>query len=185
VSDKLPWTVPVATADIPESGLRVAIAADEATRAAVARHAGVRAISRLEGRFEISRLTGGRIKLDGEVSAEVGQNCVVTLEPVDADVVERVDLVFAPVREDAPAEPAAADVDAGDDMPEPLAGSAIDVGAIAVEFLILGINPYPRKPDAAFEPRHSAESPEAHPFAALAALKSGGKDRGNGGESQN
>lgn len=182
--DDLPWRAPVALADIPETGLAVAIAADEATCAAVARHAGVREISRLEGRFELSRLAGGRIKVDGEVGAQVGQNCVVTLEPVVSDVVERVDLVFAPVRDDAEPDQQAA-IDAGEDAPEPLEGDAIDVGALTVEFLILGIDPYPRKPGVSFEPRQPAESPETHPFAALAALKSGGKDRRGGGESQN
>lgn len=182
--EDIPWRVPVALADIPETGLPVAIAADEATRAAVARHAGVREISRLEGRFELSRLAGGRIKVDGEIAAQVGQTCVVTLEPVVSDVVERVDLVFAPVRDDAGTDQPAA-IDAGEDLPEPLDGDAIDVGALAVEFLVLGINPYPRKPGVSFEPRQPAESPETHPFAALAALKSGGKNRQGGGESQN
>jgi hypothetical protein len=51
----------------------------------------------------------------------------------------------------------------------------VDLGAIATEFLILGIDPYPRKPGAVFEPPQSGDG-EASPFAALAALKK--NDRG-------
>ena len=55
--------------------------------------------------------------------------------------------------------------------PEPLIDGRVDLGAIATEFLMLGIDPYPRKPDAAFEPPAAADDDTAHPFAALAALR--------------
>jgi hypothetical protein len=42
-----------------------------------------------------------------------------------------------------------------------------------MEFLILGIDPYPRKPDAVFDAPVVGD-PKSHPFAALAALKKGG-----------
>ena len=81
--------------------------------------------------------------------------------------------MFAPA---ARAEPtrrgAASSRSTPDDGPEPLIGGAVDLGAIATEFLILGIDPYPRKPDAVFEaPR--PETTSVKPFAALAALKKG------------
>src|SRR5262249_59663916 len=58
-------------------------------------------------------------------------------------------------------------------------GGAIDLGAIAIEFLILGLDPYPRKPDAVFQGSAVGDD-AAHPFAALAALKKGrgGGERG-------
>ena len=55
---------------------------------------------------------------------------------------------------------------------EELVDGAIDLGAIAIEFLILGIDPYPRKADAVFEAPAAGDDPAAHPFAALAALAS-------------
>ena len=61
---------------------------------------------------------------------------------------------------------------AADDPPEPLTGSSIDLGAIATEFLILGIDPYPRKAGVEFAPP-AVENDDPHPFAALAALKNG------------
>jgi hypothetical protein len=57
--------------------------------------------------------------------------------------------------------------------PEPLVRDTVDLGGIATEFLVLGIDPYPRKPEAAFEPPPAEDAPAANPFAALAALKKG------------
>ena len=48
-------------------------------------------------------------------------------------------------------------------------GGLVDLGALATEFLILGLDPYPRKPDAVFEPPQSLAAEEG-PFAALAKL---------------
>jgi hypothetical protein len=45
----------------------------------------------------------------------------------------------------------------------------IDLGALATEFLILGIDPYPRKPGTVFEPPWEGGD-VGHPFAGLAAL---------------
>ena len=60
-----------------------------------------------------------------------------------------------------------------EDPPEPLREGAVDLGALATEFLLLGIDPYPRKPGAVFD-APPAGDPSSHPFAALAALKKGG-----------
>ena len=47
----------------------------------------------------------------------------------------------------------------------------IDLGRLATDALYLAVDPYPRKPDAVFEPLVEAPDPEDHPFAALKALK--------------
>jgi hypothetical protein len=57
-----------------------------------------------------------------------------------------------------------------EDEPEVLVNETVDLGAIATEFLVLGVDPYPRKPDAIFEAPAAGDS-SARPFAALAALK--------------
>ena len=68
-------------------------------------------------------------------------------------------------------------VEAGD-RPESIVDGRLDLGALATEFLILGIDPYPRKPGAVFEAPSSADR-DATAFAALAALKKsdGGTER--------
>jgi hypothetical protein len=104
----------------------------------------------------------------------VTQNCVVTLDPVESEIDEAVDLVFAPPAVAAVEDGAAIhEVDA-EDPPEALRDGTVDLGALATEFLILGIDPYPRKPGAVFEAPAQADDPVSHPFAALAALKKGG-----------
>ena len=57
------------------------------------------------------------------------------------------------------------------DPPEPIVNGVIDLGRLATDALFLAIDPYPRKPDAVFEPPVEAADPEDHPFAALKALQ--------------
>ncbi|HEX4111002.1 MAG TPA: DUF177 domain-containing protein [Stellaceae bacterium] len=164
-----PWQVPVAADAVAETGQHFDLVADAAVRSALARLAGLRDLPRLQASFDVSRRGAGGLHVAGTVSATVGQNCVVTLEPLVNDVHEAVDLVFLPREpaaepdEDAePAEPKWKD-------PEPLIGGAVDLGVIAIEFLLLGLDPYPRKPGAVFEPLPDRK-PDEGPFAALAKL---------------
>ena len=52
-----------------------------------------------------------------------------------------------------------------------IVGGTIDLGRLAMEFLTLGIDPYPRKPGVVFVAPEAPKDPEEHPFAALKALK--------------
>jgi hypothetical protein len=111
----------------------------------------------------------------GHVQARIGQTCVVTLDPIENDINEPIDLIFAPPEQI----PVLADLvdDAAEsdseipDPPEPIENGVIDLGRLATDVLYLAIDPYPRKPDAVFEPVVTAADPEDHPFAALKALK--------------
>jgi hypothetical protein len=176
--DKSPqnWHVPVTVEDIPETGLHLELEAPEAVRAALAPAAGLRNLPELRASFDLSR-RGNAIHVGGRVEATVGQTCVVTLEPIDNRVCEDVDLLFSP--DAAPV--AAAENEVGhtadeDEPPEPLVGGVVDLGAVAAEFLMLGIDPYPRKAGAEFTSPAPADEGE-HPFAALAALKKPGPSR--------
>jgi uncharacterized metal-binding protein YceD (DUF177 family) len=164
-----PWHVPLAARDVPAEGLHLEIVAEAAARDAVAAFAGVQGISRLEARFDVARYRGEGLHVSGEVSAAVDQRCVVTLEPMTSEIVEPIDLVFLPPGLGASAA-IGGEADASADEPETLIDGAVDLGAIATEFLILGIDPYPRKPDAVFA-APAAEGHADNPFAVLAALK--------------
>ena len=161
------WSVPVAVDDIPDTGLHVEIEAPQQVRAELAGLAGLRELMSLSGVFDLAR-QGAGARVTGQVNARVGQTCVVTLEPIESEVQEFVDLKFAP---SLAVEPTKDTIGAAaDDPPEPLSDGKVDLGAIAIEFLLLGIDPYQRKPGAEFSPLKS-ESGSAKPFAALEALK--------------
>jgi uncharacterized metal-binding protein YceD (DUF177 family) len=163
------WSVPVRLEDVPETGLRVDAAAAADVLPALARAAGVDAVLRLSGHFELVRSGNDGVRVTGQVSAAVRQTCVVTLEPVENEIEEPVDLTF--VRRDGAVEPLRREEEIGArDPPEALVDGTVDLGAIASEFLVLGIDPYPRKPGALFAAPASPE-PGDKPFAALAALK--------------
>ena len=175
-SEKPTWSFPVAAADVPESGRRVDIVADDGTREAIAKAAGLAALPSLAAGFDLTRQGAEGLRLAGRVRATVVQNCVVTLEPIESTVDEVVDLVFLP---EAPVVPDPAGLQAVDaaDPPETLQNGMVDLGAVAAEFLLLGIDPYPRKSGAVFD-APPAGDPSSNPFAALAALKKGDNPKG-------
>ena len=166
-----PWSVPVAVEDIPDTGLHMEIEAPAAACAGVAALAAVRELPRLAAVFDLTR-QGAGVHVSGRVSALVGQICVVSLEPMESAIEEAVDVSFAPA---AAAEGLAVaeshQVIADDEEPpEPLIGGKVDLGALATEFLLLGVDPYPRKPSAEFAPP-KVEDRGDKPFAALESLK--------------
>lgn len=162
-----PWSVPVQVIEVPETGLSMHLAADKEMRAKIARVASVLAVPRLEADFILTR-RGQGVRVVGEVSATVEQACVVTLEPIENQITEPVDLVFAPAPDADHPEPAHSEPER--EPPEPLQGGCVDLGALATEFLLLGIDPYPRKPGATFSPPAAASATDG-PFASLAVLK--------------
>jgi uncharacterized metal-binding protein YceD (DUF177 family) len=177
-----PWHVPVARDHVAEDGQHFELTADPDVRGTVARLAGLRDLPRLEAKFDVTRHGASGLRVAGHVSATVGQNCVVTLEPLANEVEEDVNVIFSPPPPPAPGNGAAAEAEAlterklldkdGNEV-EPLIGGIVDLGALATEFLILGLDPYPRKPGAVFEAPPETE-PEPGPFAALAKLTKGG-----------
>jgi uncharacterized metal-binding protein YceD (DUF177 family) len=167
------WSVPVAVDEIPESGRHIEIDASPETCARLLRLVAglstVRELSSLSAVFDLAR-QGARIHVTGRVTAKVGQVCVVTLEPIESHIDEAVDLMFAPAPGEAEAPGQEIEVRLDQEPPEPLTGGTLDLGALATEFLVLGIDPYPRKPDAQFAPLKVGDDGPRH-FAALEALK--------------
>ncbi len=150
-----PWSVPVTVHEVPVTGRRFELEADQATCAAIAKSAGLRALPRLEAVFDVSRQGSEGLHVGGRVSATVGQVCVVTLDPIENEIEEMVDLIFVPGAAPAAGDAAgreALDV-ATNEAPEPLVDDTVDLGAIATEFLILGVDLYQRKPEAVFRSR--------------------------------
>jgi len=170
-----PWSAQITIDEIPETGRRIALSADAHVRGELAKLAGLRDLPCLEAVFEVTRHGAAGLRVQGDVTATIGQTCVVTLEPLSTEVAEHVDLVFMPSGGAAAGqgERRSVLVADNDDVPETMNNGAADLGAVATEFLLLGIDPYPRKPGVRFDAPAVAKDPSAHPFAALAALKKG------------
>lgn len=167
MAENILFVRPVRVDSIPTEGLEQTIEAGEAERAALAKSDGLVAIRRLVGRFALRREGRGVIRVRGEVHAEATQTCIVSLEPFDVVLDEPVDVRFAPAEREIvggrAAESKTLDPD-GDDAPDPIVDGTIDLGALTAEFLILGLDPYPRKPGVEFsepgkpEPRDAPEA---------------------------
>jgi hypothetical protein len=175
MAEKALFSRPLRVETVPEGGLERSIEADAAEREAMARLDGLPSVGRLEAKFTLRRVGRGIIRVTGEVHAEVTQTCVVSLEPLEVVVDESVDLRFAPPSQDdsksRPRAPDAADEGVlqlnGVDDPDSIIDGAIDLGGLAHEFMILALDPYPRKPGVEFHPPSSesalSDSPTAPP----------------------
>ncbi|MFO0995141.1 MAG: DUF177 domain-containing protein [Alphaproteobacteria bacterium] len=163
---------PFDTAELGEVAEHRVIEATEEECRALADRFGALGIDRLRAELTIAKLGPGLFRLEGRLSASVRQRCVVTLDPLESSIDERVSISYA--SGDGGGEEGVAD-DQGDDGPEALHGSVIDLGEAVSQHLALALDPYPRAPGASLDavlPR-SSETPEksASPFAALAALR--------------
>lgn len=170
-----PWSFLLAVAQLPDAGLQQTLEPTPAQRDLIAAAVGVNAVTHVKATIEVVPSVGGRINVTGRVQARVGQTCVVTLDPIESDVDEAIDAVFAPPSQ-IPVSAKSIQKDEGEtfeipNQPEPIVNGVIDLGQLALEFLVLGIDPYPRKAGVAFAPPQVPVDPDEHPFAALKALK--------------
>jgi uncharacterized metal-binding protein YceD (DUF177 family) len=156
---------------LPREGQSIEIEASPAERAAMAALYKLPSIEALSASLTVKRVARGGVRVTGAVHGALTQLCVVSLEPFPATVDEEIDVRFAPQSDDKPHrrpsdEPETFSI-ADEDEPDPIIDDKIDLGALAAEFFALGLDPYPRKPGASFEP--SAEPDAAvSPFSSLA-----------------
>jgi hypothetical protein len=162
--------------DIPPKGLDLSIAADAAECAALGRRAGVN-VQSLAADFHLRKVKKSEVCVEGLLRARVVQTCVVSLESFESDIETPIEVEFAETDSETELErfpdarggtaPASVDLEA----PDPIVDGRIDIGAMAGEFLMLALEPYPRKPGVSFEGTGLAESEIVSPFDALRALR--------------
>jgi uncharacterized metal-binding protein YceD (DUF177 family) len=169
-----PFSRPLRVHDVPEkTGMARRIEASPAECAAIARDAGLPAVASLVADFHIARRASGRFDVTGHLEAAVTQICVVTLEPFDSTLSQEVSIAFAlPARSDQSArgkQVAVIDITDADDPPDLIIDNTIDLGAVALEFLTLARDFYPKKPGVHFAGALAGEDdkPEPSTFAAL------------------
>lgn len=160
---------PMAIHDLPVGGRAFDIEARLDEKTALARRFAILVVTNLRAHGVIRPEAGGRrVKLEGHLSAEVVQTCVVTLEPVTAVIWAALERLYG--LDDAEGIESTGEVFLElDDLPaEPLTGDVVDIGAAAAEQLGLELDLYPRKPGARFEGMSAGQREE--PAAQLAAL---------------
>jgi uncharacterized metal-binding protein YceD (DUF177 family) len=155
---------PVAVDRLPPGETVYDIAATAEERLGLAKRFALLALDRLEARVTLAPLAGGLIRLAAALSADVQQECVVTLEPVASRIVERFTLVYG-----AGSEKAEVVLSGEAELVEPLVGDTIDLGEAVAQQLSLALDPYPRAPGAEAPTR--ADPAGASPFAALGGRK--------------
>src|SRR5262249_47724254 len=124
--------------------------AEPSVRAAIAKVAGLRDLPRFEANFDVTR-RGGGLHVVGAISATVGQNCVVTLEPLANEVEETIDLIFEPPQRLA--ESAENEGQPGGGKrggPGPGRGWVHRLGRVGAGVSDLGPEPLPGKPGCVF-----------------------------------
>jgi uncharacterized metal-binding protein YceD (DUF177 family) len=174
----------VGVKDIPETGLEVSMQADAAERAEIAKSAGLIAVDMLEADLAIIKLDETKLRVAGPLRARVVQTCVVSLEPFEAEIHAEVETDFAAqAQKSVPRRSGAKGRKESDDdfsssfaaqldAPDPIVDGRIDLGALVEEFLVLNLDPYPRKPGVRFDAAGFSSLPDemASPFAALKKL---------------
>lgn len=170
-----PLSRPLRIREVPETGLARAIDATEAECKAIAADLGLPALALLHADLRVATRPGGRFDVAGTVRAVATQVCVVTLEAFESTLSQEVAISFAQPSSTRPLGQAQAidvDLDVLEDAPDPLIDNTIDLGAVALEFLVLACDPYPKKPGVHFKDvLIGEEEDEPSPFAALGRLK--------------
>ncbi|MBL8578498.1 MAG: DUF177 domain-containing protein [Mesorhizobium sp.] len=138
---------------LPQKGMPVVVDADARQREALAEAHGVLSVERFHAELNVTPWKRNGVKVSGHVEADVTQECVVTLEPLQATIREDVTGLFLPadskLGRSGFGDGGEIHIDAdGPDSPETFVGDTIDVGALAEEFFSLALDPYPRKAGA-------------------------------------
>ena len=154
MSDTLPFSRPLDVSAIPATGVDRTITAGAAERAAIAEQYGIPVVRSLAAEFVVGREAGGVIRVEGRVTADIVQACVVSLEPVAQTIDEAVDIRLVEAgsrRAEAllrPAPELMIDPAKSSRCRSPRSPRWVDLGGIAVEHFLLAVDPYPRAPGA-------------------------------------
>jgi hypothetical protein len=155
---------------VPSAGRHVRIVADSEALKVIAETLRIAEVADFTAEFDVRPASGAAFQVRGTVRATVVQTDVVSLEPLRQAIEEPVDLRLVPEESISEADATAAFHNLPEDR-DVYRDGRIDLGAIAVEHLALGLDPYPRAPGTAFEGYSEGEGDDASPFAALARWK--------------
>jgi uncharacterized metal-binding protein YceD (DUF177 family) len=144
--------------------------------AALAKRFGLIAVEELAAEMTLLRLSEGKIlRIEGKLTAEVVQTCVVSLQGVAARIEADFDTCFT---EDGK------EFFEGDDELDPaleeefpdrvMENGELDMGELVAQYLALELDPYPRAPGVSLPAQmtEKGEAVKSNPFQGLKNLKS-------------
>jgi uncharacterized metal-binding protein YceD (DUF177 family) len=136
---------PVALDRLGPQPQRFVVELDADARRAVAERLHLYDLEELRGDLELRRTADGA-EARGRVTGRAVQACVVSGEPVIAEVDEEIALRFAELGEITPD----AEIELGEDELDvvPLDGPAVDLEAAVADTLALALDPFPKADDA-------------------------------------
>jgi hypothetical protein len=180
------WFLPVHVDSIPSKGKDCPIQASLEQCQAIAKRLDIQAVNSLAANVHLTLQNGGHIVyISGNFTAEITQNCVVTLQPIVSQIQDNFEAWYADHDKAIPfnrAKHTQKSIEDGleiqmleeHDDPEPLVDSQVDIGEVVIQFLSLAINPYPRvegTEEAVMAPVKTVSSDgtgtRPNPFAAL------------------
>jgi uncharacterized metal-binding protein YceD (DUF177 family) len=165
------WTRVLRLHEAARGPVKLHLEPDAAERARIAHDLGLESLPSLSAEVTVrSWLDGAQIS--GRFRARVEQLCSLSLEPFEQELGGEIDVRVVPAGSPNAQTEAGHEVEFDLDAPDPpdvLEADAIDVAAYVVEHLALEVDPFPRKPGAAFD--YTSPTEEESPFAVLKNLK--------------
>ena len=172
------FSVPVDIRALHDAPQQLAASTDEC--AALAIRFGLEAIQSLTADIAY-HAEGETIIAKGALSADIMQQCVISLEPFACMIAQDFAISFCPAQamqailaEGEAAEEDSFEIEADDCDIMPYTDGRFDIGEAVAQTLALALNPFPRGPDAdKIAQKHGlvTEVPKDNPFAVLQQLK--------------
>jgi len=165
------WTRTVRLHELDRGPVKLELEADAAQRARIASDLGLESLPALAAQVTLKPWLDG-VEITGRFRAVVEQVCSVTLDPFEQPVEGEIEVRAVPSGSPHARPEEGGELELDPDAPDPpdvLAGDALDVAAYVIEHLALEIDPFPRKPGAAFD--YTPPTQEENPFAVLKKLK--------------
>lgn len=164
------WDKPVKLHELGHGPVRLTLEPSAAERAVVAKRLGLKSLPSLTARVTVRPWLDGA-EISGRFNAVVEQICGVSLDPFEQPVDGEIEVRAVPAGSPHAAAPEGGELDLDLDAPDPpdvLESDVLDVAGYVVEHLALELDPFPRKPGAAFD--YQPPEAETSPFAALKKL---------------
>ncbi len=167
---------PITVDELPNHGKKIDLSPTADELAEIAKRLDLVSVDVFTGSISIRPNMGREISVEGKITANFVQNCVISGEPVAQT------MTFDLIRRFGEDASEFDDLDDDDDIigdpmdegPDPIKDGVLDVGEAAVEELALQIPAYPRAPGAEFNDivdDIKDDELKPNPFAKLAALK--------------